>query len=251
MASGFISSKARASISFRVSSVRAMLTQTKSDCDNTSSNAHCSAPTAAASSGRGVRFQHNTRIPNPCARRAIAWPMAPNPTMPRVEPNTSMPAIWVGVQVLHSPSLTYSAASTTRRAEDRMSAQAMSAVVSVRTPGVLPTGIPRAVQAATSTLSTPTAIWETTLSCSPAASRTSASIVSVIRQTRASTPTTRSSSWSRVGGKSTGQTSRSKAGSSTSSANPLPGSTRVTNTRYGAVIGSLPLQAQDNRREND
>ena len=38
-----------------------------------------------------------------------------------------------------------------------ISASARSAVDSVSTPGVLPTGIPRAVAASTSTLSTPTA----------------------------------------------------------------------------------------------
>ena len=46
----------------------------------------------------------------------------------------------VGPQVFQSPRLTYSAASTTRRAETRISASARSAVVSVSTPGVLPTG---------------------------------------------------------------------------------------------------------------
>ena len=43
----------------------------------------------------------------------------------------------------HSPARTSSAASTSRRAQARISAKARSAVVSVSTPGVLPTGIPR------------------------------------------------------------------------------------------------------------
>ena len=66
-------------------------------------------------------------------------------------------------------------ASGMRRAAAMSSAKARSAVVSVRTPGVLPTGMPRRVQAATSMLSKPTAKLLTTFSCGPAASSSSSS----------------------------------------------------------------------------
>ena len=68
-----------------------------------------------------------------------------------------------------------------RRAAASISASAMSAVVSSSTSGVFPTGIPRAVAASRSTLSTPTAKFEIARRCGHAsiwaASMRSASIV--------------------------------------------------------------------------
>jgi hypothetical protein len=66
--------------------------------------------------------------------------------------------------------------------------QAKSAVVSVSTPGVLPTGIPFSVAVLTSILSKPTAIWLITLSWFEApASMTLVFIVSVRRVNNPST----------------------------------------------------------------
>jgi hypothetical protein len=73
--------------------------------------------------------------------------------MPSVAPYTSVPSSRVGLHVRHFPARTKASASATRRARPMSSAKAKSAVVSVRTPGVLPTAIRRAVQAATSMLS--------------------------------------------------------------------------------------------------
>jgi glycine/D-amino acid oxidase-like deaminating enzyme len=62
-----------------------------------------------------------------------------------------------GVGKVMAEWITYASPSTSRRPIPSISATARSAVVSVSTPGVLPTGMPRAVAASTSTLSTPTA----------------------------------------------------------------------------------------------
>ena len=96
-------------------------------------------------------------MPKPSARRATAWPMRPKPTMPSVAPVTSAPRLRSGSNVTHWPSCTSRSPSGSRRASASSSAKARSAVASVSTSGVLPTGMPRRVAASTSTLSVPTA----------------------------------------------------------------------------------------------
>ena len=96
------------------------------------------------------------RIPNPTARRATARPIRPNPTIPKVAPARSAPSMKLGPQVFQRPDFTPSAPSTIRRPAASSRAKVMSAVASVKTPGVFPTGMPRALAAATSTLSMPT-----------------------------------------------------------------------------------------------
>ena len=65
--------------------------------------------------------------------------------------------------------------SARRRVDIRTRANAMSAVASVSTPGVLVKVTPRSIIAGTSALSYPTATLATTASWSPAASRNAAS----------------------------------------------------------------------------
>ena len=89
--------------------------------------------------------------------RAYATPMRPAPTMPTVLPWSRLPMKRSGSQPLYLPPRMKTSASTTRRAAASVSAQASSAVVSVSTPGVLPTGMPCRVAAGTSTLLYPTA----------------------------------------------------------------------------------------------
>ncbi len=110
----------------------------------------------------------------PVARLATACPMRPNPMIPSVAPAKSAPSSMDGPQVFHFPARRNFSASTTRRPAAIISAKAMSAVASVRMPGVLPTGMPRSVAAATSMLSNPTAWLLMTFSPGPAASITSA-----------------------------------------------------------------------------
>ena len=85
-----------------------------------------------ARSGRSRRCRRLPRAgPDPASAQAPRWPTRP-------------------LRTNASPS-------ASRRAMPSISASARSAVDSVSTPGVLPTGMPRAVAARTSTLSTPTA----------------------------------------------------------------------------------------------
>ena len=91
---------------------------------------------------------YRIRIPKPFARRATAWPIRPKPTIPIVAPWTSGPE-----QQQRAPGLPAARRGRSgrppgrRRAAAMSSAQARSAVVSVRTPGVLPTATPRRVHA--------------------------------------------------------------------------------------------------------
>ena len=74
--------------------------------------------------------------------------------MPRVAPKTSRPSSSSGSQLrsaVQAPDRRKRSASGMRRATDRSSPKARSAVVSVSTPGVNPTAMPRRVAAATST----------------------------------------------------------------------------------------------------
>ena len=67
--------------------------------------------------------------------------MRPAPMIPTVFRWRSEPTKRVGSQPLYFPWRMNSSASTTLRAAARVRAAAISAVVSVRTPGVFPTGI--------------------------------------------------------------------------------------------------------------
>ena len=90
---------------------------------------------------------------NPDARRATARPIRPNPMIPSVAPNTAAPKYCPGSQVSQSPSRTAAIASGSLRAAASRSANVRSAVASVSTSGVLPTGMPRAAVASRSMLS--------------------------------------------------------------------------------------------------
>ena len=89
--------------------------------------------------------------------------------------------MYIGLHSPHRPSTTSASPSRKRRAAAINRPKAASAVVSVNTSGVWPTGIPLAVQADRSILSTPAAIWLTAASRG-ATSISSASIRSVSMQ---------------------------------------------------------------------
>ena len=59
------------------------------------------------SSGTGWTSWYRISIPKPWARRATAWPIRPNPTIPIVAPWTSGPSSSSGPQVFQRPSRTY------------------------------------------------------------------------------------------------------------------------------------------------
>src|ERR1035437_2464936 len=82
--------------------------------------------------------------------------------MPRVAPVISAPSNCSGCQPVHRCSRTSRSPSPRRRATASISVKAMSAVVSVSTPGVFVTGIFRVVAAATSMLLKPTPKFATT-----------------------------------------------------------------------------------------
>ncbi len=81
------------------------------------------------------------RAPNPCSRRATAWPMRPPPTRSTVAPCRSRPSRKAGSHVSQSPART--AASRLRQSPEARRASgpaARSAVASVSTPGCCPPG---------------------------------------------------------------------------------------------------------------
>src|ERR1017187_7290811 len=82
--------------------------------------------------------------------------------MPSVAPVTSAPSNCNGCQPVHRCARTSRSPSPSRRATASINVKAMSAVVSVSTPGVFVTGIFRAVAAATSMLLKPTPKFATT-----------------------------------------------------------------------------------------
>ena len=136
-------------------------------------------------------------MPKAVARRAVASPIAPGPTMPSVFPRRPVPSSAVKFHCHGSPVRTRRSAAPRPRVVISTRAIAMSAVASVSTPGVFVTTTPRSLQAATSTLSYPTTTSATTCRPGPAASRSSASTRSTIIATRPSTPATAWSSSSR------------------------------------------------------
>ena len=91
------------------------------------------------------------------------------PMMPSRLPQMRWPSIQVGDQPVHLRSLVSTVApSASRRGTIRISAMVMSAVSSVRTPGVLVTVMPCSTALATSILSTPLPKFAISLSWSPA-----------------------------------------------------------------------------------
>src|SRR5256885_1097042 len=73
-------------------------------------------------------------LPDPCPRRATARPTRQNPTIPSVLPWMSWPSIIIGPQIQGVLLRRNRSPSGTLRAAAINSAQAVSAVVSVRTP---------------------------------------------------------------------------------------------------------------------
>mmetsp|Transcript_7131 Transcript_7131/g.44206 ORF Transcript_7131/g.44206 Transcript_7131/m.44206 type:complete len:331 (-) Transcript_7131:429-1421(-) len=108
------------------------------------------------SAGMGLKYTRSILCPSTIIF-AYAVPILPAPMMPTVFPCSSFPTKRSGSHPLYFPFRMNVSASTMRLAAARVSEAAISAVVSVSTPGVLPTGIPLAVAAATSTLLYPTA----------------------------------------------------------------------------------------------
>ncbi len=92
-------------------------------------------------------------MPKAAARRAVARPIAPGPTMPSVFPRRPVPRSAVKFHCHGSPVRTRRSAAPRPRVVISTSAIAMSAVASVSTPGVFVTTTPRSVQAGTSMLS--------------------------------------------------------------------------------------------------
>ena len=102
---------------------------------------------AASGRGRGCACRSRGRVAPPPARSARGRRC---PASRRARP---VPGETTGASVFQPPVRVSRSPSTTRRAAASRSANARSAVVSVRTPGVLVTRMPRSVAAATSTLS--------------------------------------------------------------------------------------------------
>ena len=117
------------------------------------------------------------------------------PMMPSRLPQMRWPSIQVGDQPVHlRSSVSTVAPSASRRGTARISAMVMSAVSSVRTPGVLVTVMPRSTAAATSILSTPLPKFAISLSRSPALPSTASSMRSVTVGTSTSAVFTASTS---------------------------------------------------------
>src|SRR5215469_4772564 len=139
-----------------------------------------------------------TLIRKPLARRAIAFPIRPNPTIPRVFPHTSVPTSWSKSQPFQLPDRASTSPSSSRRPTAISSVQAKSAVVSSSTPGVFVATTPRFVHAATSILSKPTATFAVIFNFGAACSNSSFTF-SVSKQISASLSFRRRSTSSRGG----------------------------------------------------
>ena len=146
---GFIRASASVPIRWRVAGVSGQCSETKS------------ARSSSSSSGTPERRElASTSMPKPSARRATASPIRPRPTIPsvapgevRAEPGRGLP------RAPARPRAPAAAPSGIRRASASSSAKARSAVASVSTSGVLPTGMPRSAAASRSMLSVPTAMF--------------------------------------------------------------------------------------------
>ncbi len=93
-----------------------------------------------------------TSMPKARARAATSWPMRPRPMTPSVLPRSSAP---VSRFLSQTPRFIAASAAGTARASASISASACSATLTLLAPGEFMTTMPRAVAAATSTLSTP------------------------------------------------------------------------------------------------
>jgi len=158
----------------RVSSVSGVCTVMTSARASRSSSETRSAPTLSNTLGATYGSYAITFIPNARARTVMRVPMRPRPMMPRVLPSSSVPR---NFERFHSPRFTLACASGMLR----QSASSMAIVCSVAdmmlAVGALMTRIPRAVQASTSTLSSPTPARPTMRSLVPAF--TSSSVTAV------------------------------------------------------------------------
>ena len=93
-----------------------------------------------------------SRMPNAAARRATSWPMRPRPASPSVLSRTSSPRNFF---FSHLPCFIAASAAGRCRASASTSPIASSATLTLLAPGAFMTTMPRALAAATSTLSTP------------------------------------------------------------------------------------------------
>ncbi len=109
-------------------------------------------PSAAARSAEMNGSWAITFISNAWARVATSCPIRPRPTRPRVFDRISAPA---NFDFSHFASFIDASAAGIFRASDRMRPIASSATLRLFAPGAFMTTMPRAVAAATSTLSTP------------------------------------------------------------------------------------------------
>ena len=147
-----------------------------------SSNATSSTPRFAAWSWVTNGSEPSTVICIARARTAMACPILPRPTMPRVLPRTSIPVNWLR---FHSPRRIDASAAAVLRASPNSRASVSSAAAIVLPVGALTTTTPARVAASRSTLSTPTPARPMTTRRVPAAI-SAASTLTWLRTTRAS-----------------------------------------------------------------
>ena len=153
-------------ISPRVARVSGTWTVTTSARRRSSSISTSSTPWLAACSAVTYGSTPMTVISMARARRAMAWPILPRPTMPSVRPRSSRP---VNCERFHSPRRIDASAAAVRRATPYISARVCSAAAMVLPVGALTTVMPARVAASRSTLSTPTPARPMTTSLVPAA----------------------------------------------------------------------------------
>ena len=165
--------------------------------------------------------------------------MRPMPMMPSRFPVIRRPSIQVGVQPAQRPSGMTREPSTTRRAVDRINAIVMSAVSSVRTPGVLVTVMPRRSALVTSMWSTPLPKLAISFICSPAW----AIIAELIGSVMVGTTTSASRIASPISACDIALSSRLRRASNSSRmrVSTRSGSRRVTTTRGFFLVMSAAL----------
>ena len=158
----------------------------KSDWPSNSSKLTERNPSVCSSSTESPRgSEYRIVMSKPRARRATACPIRPMPTMPSVLPLTAAPARWFDCEPGNTPERTTRSPSTIRRATASSSPNAISAVASVTTAGMLVTMILRVVASVTSIRSGVIVIEATAFRFGLAAS-TSRSMVSCSRHRRMS-----------------------------------------------------------------
>ena len=164
------------------------------------------------------------------------------PTMPSRLPWMRWPSMPMGDQPCHLPERIRRSPWVTRRATDRISAMVMSAVSSVRTPGVLVTVMPRCRALARSIWSTPVPKDAMRRRFSPAWARMAASIRSVTVGTSTSAAFTASTSCAWLIGASSRL--RRTLNNSAMRVSIASGSFRVTMTSGLDDMETLPLLAR-------